>query len=127
LAGLSIDDSAEIRLDIERAIQATRQIGLSEPDHLCCGNMGRLEFLHMAATASEDSGLHQTVLSLTGTLVKRASEAGTYSLGWTNDEFSPGLFQGYAGIGYQLLRFAKPGILPSVLAFEAPGAVPIKL
>jgi hypothetical protein len=33
-----------------------------------------------------------------------------------------GFFQGYSGIGYQLLRFAYPDQIPSVLAFEAPEA-----
>ena len=31
---------------------------------------------------------------------------------------NPGLFQGYAGIGYELLRLAAPESIPSVLLWE---------
>jgi lantibiotic modifying enzyme len=32
---------------------------------------------------------------------------------------NPGFFQGKAGIGYELLRMARPGMLPSVLLWES--------
>ena len=32
--------------------------------------------------------------------------------------FSPGLFQGTAGIGYELLRLARPDLVPSVLLWD---------
>jgi lantibiotic modifying enzyme len=32
--------------------------------------------------------------------------------------YNPGLFQGMAGIGYQLLRLACPDELPSLLLWE---------
>jgi lantibiotic modifying enzyme len=32
--------------------------------------------------------------------------------------YSPGFFQGAAGIGYELLRIAHPEMLPSVLLWE---------
>jgi lantibiotic modifying enzyme len=31
---------------------------------------------------------------------------------------NPGFFQGKAGIGYELLRMARPDLLPSVLLWE---------
>jgi lantibiotic modifying enzyme len=37
---------------------------------------------------------------------------------------APELFQGIAGIGYQLLRASSPAILPSILAFEIPACEP---
>jgi lantibiotic modifying enzyme len=32
--------------------------------------------------------------------------------------YNPGLFQGYAGIGYELLRVAFPDKVPSILLWE---------
>ena len=55
-------------------------------------------------------------------VVQRARQKGHFRLSSTGFEyrvFDIGFFRGLSGIGYQLLRMAAPGRLPSVLGFEA--------
>ena len=51
---------------------------------------------------------------------RRAERAGAFALHplLPAGAFSPGLFQGSAGIGYALLRLARPDLVPSVLLWE---------
>ncbi len=120
LAGVQLDGDQETGAEIRNALNTTLRVGLSEPDHLCCGNLGRLEFLHAADLAWEVPVARRQVRAMTSQMVARARANGAYSLGWADNDFSPGLFQGLAGIAYQLLRFARPGQLPSLAAFELP-------
>jgi len=117
VAGLEILDTPEIRQDIEAAINTTKQYNLSGMDHLCCGNLGRVEFLLTAARKLSRPQLLETALEQAAQVVARAKQKGTFSynpsLGYT-----PGFFQGAAGIGYELLRLAYPDQLPSVLLWE---------
>jgi lantibiotic modifying enzyme len=50
-------------------------------------------------------------------IVARAEDSGTFALHplLPKGVYSPGFFQGTAGIGYELLRIAHPDMLPSVL------------
>jgi hypothetical protein len=54
--------------------------------------------------------------------VTRAKQVGTYQvrLDLTSGQtfYNPPLFQGMAGIGYQLLRLARPDEVPSLLLFD---------
>ena len=47
--------------------------------------------------------------------------------GYLRGAADPGFFQGLAGIGYEMLRAASPGIVPSVLAFERPSRAVVEL
>jgi lantibiotic modifying enzyme len=53
-------------------------------------------------------------------VVARAAQTGAYRLfaNLPRQVWSPSLFVGTAGIGYQLLRLAHPETLPSVLLWE---------
>jgi lantibiotic modifying enzyme len=53
-------------------------------------------------------------------VVARAERVGAYALHplLPASAYGPGLFQGTAGIGYELLRLARPDLLPSVLLWE---------
>ncbi|HAZ44442.1 MAG TPA: type 2 lantipeptide synthetase LanM [Cyanobacteria bacterium UBA11369] len=117
VAGLDMLDTDEIRQDIEVAVNTTKQHQLSIMDHLCCGNLGRVEFLLTAARKVSQPQLLETAMEQAAQVVFRAKQRGTFnynpSLGYT-----PGLFQGAAGIGYELLRLAHPDLLPSVLLWE---------
>jgi lantibiotic modifying enzyme len=59
-------------------------------------------------------------LSLAASMIERASARGRYTLGLPSagQLESRGLFQGTAGIGYALLRLARPDLVPDVLLFE---------
>jgi type 2 lantibiotic biosynthesis protein LanM len=117
VATLDILDTPEIRQDIEAAITTTLNYGLSDIDHLCCGNMGRVEFLFTAGRKLNRPELVDAAMKLASQVVARAEEKGHYGYGPILD-FHPGFFQGASGIGYQLLRLAYPDQLPSVLLWE---------
>jgi type 2 lantibiotic biosynthesis protein LanM len=117
VATLDILDTPEIRQDIEAAITTTLNYGLSDIDHLCCGNMGRVEFLFTAGRKLNRPELVEAAMKLASQVVARAEEKGHYGYGSILD-FHPGFFQGASGIGYQLLRLAYPDQLPSVLLWE---------
>jgi type 2 lantibiotic biosynthesis protein LanM len=117
VATLDILDTPEIRQDIEAAINTTKQHGLSEIDHLCCGNMGRIEFLFTAGRKLSRPDLVEEAMKQAAQVVARAQQRGHFAYGSILD-FHPGFFQGAAGIGYELLRLAYPDQLPSVLLWE---------
>jgi lantibiotic modifying enzyme len=117
VAGLDILDTDEIRQDIEVAINTTKQYKLGNIDQLCCGNLGRIEFLFTAAQKLSQPQLLETAMEKAATVVARAKRRNTYSYNsW--QVYTPGFFQGAAGIGYELLRLAYPDQLPSVLLWE---------
>ena len=120
LGGLSMLDTAEVRHDIDIALQTTQQVGLEGADHLCCGNLGRLELLLAAGRRLDRQDLLQQANELAAGVVHRARCRGRFQLfdGLPDGLTHPGFFQGTAGIGYELLRLAYPERLPSVLLWE---------
>lgn len=117
VATLDVLDTPEIRQDIEAAITTTLNYGLSDIDHLCCGNMGRVEFLFTAGRKLNRPELVDAAMKLASQVVTRAEQKGHYGYGSILD-FHPSFFQGASGIGYELLRLAYPDQLPSVLLWE---------
>lgn len=117
LGSLEILDTEEIRQDLEVALQTTQKHGLQGIDHLCCGNFGRIEVLLVAAKTLGREELFKTAHLQASVAVTLAEQIGAYKLfvNLPTSVFSPGFFQGTAGIGYELLRLAYPEILPSVL------------
>lgn len=119
LGGLDALDSGDIRKDIEAALKTTLQSGLQEIDHLCCGNLGRAEILHMAAHRLSRPDLLAAAGALAAQVVARAERAGGYFLSpGLSGVCMPGLFQGTSGVGYALLRMTCPELLPCVLLWE---------
>ena len=53
-----------------------------------------------------------------GRLLAQAERRGAFLWASGADRHNVGFFTGLAGIGYTLLRYAEPDLLPSVLAFE---------
>lgn len=114
---LGVLDSPAIHEDIEAAIIATKQQKLRNSDHLCCGNLGRVDFLLTAAQKLSRPELMQDAIQIASRVVARAKQKGHF--GYSSIlNFHPGFFPGAAGIGYQLLRLAYPDQLPSVLLWE---------
>jgi len=113
ISGLRFLDSAGVRRDIEAAITSVRRHGLGDKDGLCCGQAGRIELLLTAARAIGDRGLEELALRQASAVV-RGARAGSYRC----SGFDPSFFQGLSGIGYQLLRVAFPGRVPSVLVWD---------
>jgi lantibiotic modifying enzyme len=100
-------------------MEATARFSLENLDHLCCGNLGRLDIQLEYATRMANSAL-DSVQRDAAFVVQRYHEKGNFRLfvETPSKVFCPGLFSGAAGIGYALLRLSRPGALPCVLAFE---------
>ncbi|MEZ5403194.1 MAG: type 2 lanthipeptide synthetase LanM family protein [Bryobacteraceae bacterium] len=118
LGSLPRMDAPETRRDIERALETTSNETFGSLDHLCCGNLGRAETLLVAASTLGRPEYAEHARLLAQHVVNRARRLGQYQLGWNAGPYIPSFHQGMAGIGYQLLRLAHPGRLPSILLWE---------
>ena len=121
-ASLGLPEEA-VRRDGERALEGVaRHTGRgSDVDHLCCGHFGRVEFLMVAAARLKRPELLERAGRLAATRVTEARRCHGYAL-YANQPASaasPAFFRGIAGIGWELLRLADPGTLPSVALLEA--------
>ena len=120
LAGQSLFNNNSVESDILTALSTTRNTSLTNRDHLCCGNMGRIEAILYAALKTIDKALMNEAYEKAGFVIDRATKRGHYDIfaDQTLDFFNPGFFQGLSGIGYEFLRLAYPEKFPSVLIFE---------
>jgi type 2 lantibiotic biosynthesis protein LanM len=120
LGGLTVLDTPQVRSDLQVALQTTQAYSLAPLDNLCCGNYGRIELLVAASQRLQQPQLLKVARQRTSALVQRATRHGGFRVlaQLPRQAFNPGLFQGYAGIGYQLLRVAFPEQVPSVLLWQ---------
>jgi type 2 lantibiotic biosynthesis protein LanM len=107
--------AADLRLDVERAVAASLAHGLGLGQGPCHGDLGVAETLLLAAGACDRPEWTETAGRIA------AAVAGSVVDGLVTLEFGPGvdlpgLVNGAAGVGYQLLRVADPDRVPSVLA-----------
>jgi type 2 lantibiotic biosynthesis protein LanM len=103
----------------EKAMRTTGAFTLDHVDHICCGNMGRIDVQLDYARETGDEALARSLRRDAAYVVDRYRRTGSFRLllNAPNRIFAPGLFTGAAGIAYALLRLADP-TLPSVLAYE---------
>jgi lantibiotic modifying enzyme len=96
-----------------------------QPDHMCCGHLGRSDaYLTGAGPLGVDDAL-QGARAIAARALGRARERQHFRLSTPGVEyivFGAGFFRGLSGIGYQLLRLAEPARVPSILFFGAAGA-----
>jgi type 2 lantibiotic biosynthesis protein LanM len=119
LAGLETLDSEQIRRDLDQALIATETQRLDR--HIaCCGAMGRVELLLSAGLQLEKPQLVAGAHSLASRVLRQRRQRGTYYVHphLPAAVYNPSLFQGTAGIGYQLLRLADPSLVPAFLVWE---------
>lgn len=109
-----------IQRDINHAVATTYSWGGQAVDHLCCGNMGRVQLLQQAGLQLQRPELIVHAQKLAGWMVRRAWANGSYRLLPEVREpvQAPGFFQGLAGIGHGLLRLATDGKALSVCQWE---------
>ncbi|HEX8391307.1 MAG TPA: type 2 lanthipeptide synthetase LanM family protein [Longimicrobium sp.] len=107
-----------VQSDLLRAVEAGAHAGTAGPTTLCCGVMGRAELLLRAADALGRPALAEQARALGDQLAASAPGRSTWAAGTLDSAFTPGLFQGIAGIGYGLLRLHHPGLIPSVLLWD---------
>jgi type 2 lantibiotic biosynthesis protein LanM len=120
LGGRDVLGETDVDDEIEAALATTRGYAFPQIDHVCCGNFGRVELMLVAGQRLARADLVDDARRRAGFLTARASRAGHYPLfpDLPPAFFSPGFFQGTAGIGYQLLRCAHPDDLPSILLWD---------
>jgi lantibiotic modifying enzyme len=86
-------------------------------DSLSSGTFGGIEALLVAGTRLGEPARHAAALRRAADAVRRSRRRGTFALG-IDGAFAPGLLEGTAGIGYQLLRLHDPDRVPSLLLWE---------
>lgn len=120
LANLAILDNHEIRQEIETATQVIHKFDMNGADFVCCGNLGKIDFLLAAASRLSRTELRQIAQKQAAWVIKRAQTAGGFYLFSRElcDIYDPGFFLGISGIGYELLRLTDMSHLPSVLMWE---------
>jgi len=115
IAALDVMDTREVRRDIQAALASTSSADLLPRDHLCCGNAGLMDTLCAAGERLPQGEWSRRAFQLAARTIARGNNRGSFSIGFHNGFFNPSLFQGTAGVGYQLLRLAAPANIPSVL------------
>ena len=115
--GVACGDPRGAGDELESAIAATAARADSRRDDLCCGNLGRAEFLLCAGRYGGREEPRAASRRLARRVVGRAARTGSYGTGVFN-VLSWGFFQGLSGIGYALLRLCHPERLPCVLRWE---------
>jgi type 2 lantibiotic biosynthesis protein LanM len=120
LGGLAVLDTEQVHKDIELSLQSTLEFGVQGVDHPCCGNMGRAEVLLASGRRLSRPELEEAARERAWRVVTRAERTDGFALHpmLPKQVDNPGFFQGTAGIGYELLRMARPDLLPSVLLWE---------
>ena len=90
-------------------------------DCLCHGTLGNLECAMVAAEMTGNSQWHARINEKLGSVWTGAYTRGFWRTGIPGRSVGiSGLFMGTSGIGYGLLRFARPDLVPSCLFLEEP-------
>jgi type 2 lantibiotic biosynthesis protein LanM len=107
------------RAETAAIVQLIRNRGFGWNHSLGHGDFGSLELLTRGAFLLEDEGLIREADRMASTILKDIEQHG-WRCGTPLSVETPGLLSGLAGIGYGLLRSARPDVVPSVLALEPP-------
>jgi lantibiotic modifying enzyme len=113
-------DRTKAHSTVETALGMCLSASLSGPDQVCSGIAGRLDFLAEAAERGYGSHLLTAARKQAGACTIRAQRNSGFYLHphLPAGTFLPGFYEGLAGIGYEFLRLAFPGKLPSVLLWN---------
>ncbi len=118
-AALKYTDHPLVRLDLDRALQATLNHGPGANHSICHGDVGNLDFLVQAAAATGSRDLPEKIDELSSQIIASIKKYG-WLCGVPLGVESPALMNGLAGICYGLLRLADPDRVPSVLTLSPP-------
>lgn len=119
LGSLAYHDDATTRGEIALALKTTLAQGFGLNHSLCHGDLGNLDVLLTAGQMLDDAPYRAEVARLAAMLLGSIERQG-WCTGVPLGVETPGLLTGIAGIGYELLRLAKPDQVPSVLLLESP-------
>jgi type 2 lantibiotic biosynthesis protein LanM len=116
--GMRAGNASFIQEGMLHALRTTASAPIDDLDHLCCGNFGRVDLLLTAAQNLGEPAWRDRAVELASSVIQRARTSGRYAMGTGPWGYSASFHQGMAGIGYQLLRLARPTQFPSVLLWE---------
>ena len=115
-------DASVLAADIRNAAAGVAQGPPGDVDTLCCGTLGRIEFICEAGAALNRADLRELAAQRLATVLRQAVTAGDYRWNGGKGRFNLGLFRGLAGVGYTMLRQALlldgDASLPNVLIWE---------
>lgn len=114
-----LPDDPKMVEEVNAAIETTIQQGFGRNHCICHGDIGNLELLLNASIKLNDEQLRQNTYQIAEALLQTSVEHG-WLCGVPLGVQTPGLMYGMAGIGYGLLRLAKPDHVPSLLAVASP-------
>lgn len=102
--------------DVAAGVEVALRNDGSGCDHLCCGNAGRAAILFEVGLrlGRADLKAHATARLLASAARARARGRYLFPREYPSVLAFPGLFQGVSGIGYALLRCARPDIVPDL-------------
>jgi type 2 lantibiotic biosynthesis protein LanM len=103
---------------IEDALIRAGAARLAPVDHLCCGNLARIDFLLAAGQRLSRAELVRCARDQAVDVVERAEARGTFAYLAGDDRINPSFLGGCSGIAYTLLRVVAPETLPSVLLWS---------
>lgn len=115
------EEGAALRREIAQALRRTLERGPGQNHCLCHGDLGNLDFLLQAQEHLQDPALAADLHRFQEIVLASLDRDG-WLCGTRGSIESPGLMNGFAGIGLGLLRLAAPGRVPSVLTLEGPTA-----
>ncbi len=120
IAGMHVLNNDQILQDINNGLDTIIKDQLNQADHICCGNMGRIDILLYAAQKLNDQSGKQQAYKNISYVMEKSRINGSFMLfhNVSRDIFNSGFFQGLSGIGYVLLRLEYPDDLTSVLIFK---------
>lgn len=107
--------------EVEVAVATTLRDGFGANHSLCHGDLGNLDCLVEVARTRSDPALLDELGRLATQIAIRGRDH-RWLCGIPRHSETPGLMVGLAGIGYGLLRLARPEFVPSVLALAEPRA-----
>ena len=119
LCSLPYIDDESIREEIAIACNATVTNGFGRNHSLCHGDLGNLELLIRACQMFGDADSQSQMKRMTSIIFESIEKHG-WLCGIPLGVESPGLMSGLAGIGFGLLRAAKPDDVPSPLVLDPP-------
>lgn len=109
-------ERAGVEEEIAHALEETFSIPTEGPDHVCCGNMGRVEALLYAAQTTGRSEHLEAARAQASQVARNAAGRGRFE-GDHGGRLDASLFRGAAGVGYIYLRLASPD-LPCFLVLD---------
>ena len=120
LHNLALPDNSSAHSMVQKALERCLSASLHGPDQVCSGTAGRLDFLAEASERGHGSHLLTVARKQAGWGIIRARHNSGFYLHphLPAGVFLPGFYEGLAGIGYEFLRLAFPGKLPSVLLWS---------